>query len=484
MNKYTQAPQVTASPPETLAYRPFAPLAVISLAFAGLFALIVIVWGSVCFSYGAPLVFPTAVLLLPVGAALLAVAARRQILNAEGTRSGMSLAMSAFWISLLFGVGYGALYVGTYLAVWFQAERFTNNWIALVRAGKLNEAFLQTRPPLDRKDEDPNNATRLWVRYGRGAKGELDGPFPSFKENEIIRVLRDPAAKIEQTGLRRWDYDQQSYLVDQSYRVTTPEGTFSLVLNTRSYQSPELKGRQWQLRWKTDEDFESKSFTEMGARLERWRHDPSSLAAASWLSLRRAGNAPAMYLSTLPVAQRTSAQTRYAVRLAASALAATPLTRGTVLGALTPLCDRAAAARAYLDGYAKFDWNTFVHDQDFAAIAQPEDRAHMIGDVHLMLLVPPGPMKIGAKMISSRILPSDDPERVRMAHDVEISEWGYKGSQFGEYFRIDAALVLESEPGDLANRETPQWRIVGLDLLRGGAAPPKQARRGLGVPDR
>lgn len=476
MNKFTPAPPVT-SPTEPVAYRPFAPLAVISIVAAAAFAVILVVWGLACFWYGFPLVLPLGVLLLPVGAAFLALVARRQIQNAEGTRSGAALATTAWWISLLFGVSYIALYLGTYLAVWWQAERFTDTWIDHVRNGRLEEAFLLTRSPIDRKDENVKDLNRLWIRFGRGQKDELSGPLPKFMESEIVRVIQTPGAKIENTGLRRWDYEQRSYYVDQSYRVTTDEGTFGLILTAHSMQTKEIKGRQWQLRWKGDGDFETKTLTERGVAIDRWRRDSAPVSAAGWLARRTGEDPVAMYLYTLPEEEQHSVIKRAAARLTANTLSATGIGGGTRLGSLAPLMSPRLAASLFLDGYAQFPQPGFVRDSRFVVIGKPEDRARIIHFVNTSLLAPKT-LWMGAKQTLARPLPSDDPNRVRMAQEVNLSGFEQVDGKQTERFACEGWLIVESDPGEVTLRRQPLWRVTGLELLRGGPppkAPPKRS---------
>jgi hypothetical protein len=469
MNKFTPAPPVSSPPTEPVGYRPFAPLAVISIVAAAAFAVILVVWGIVCFWYGAPLVLPLFVLLLPIGAAFLSLVARRQIQNAEGTRSGAALAASAWWISLLFGVSYIALYLGTYLAVWWQAERFTDTWIDHVRNGRLEEAFLLTRSPIDRKDENAKEVNRLWMRFGRGQKDELSGPLPRFMESEIVRVIQTPGAKIENTGTRRWDYEQRSYYVDQSYRVTTDEGTFGLLLTVQSMQTKEIKGRQWQLRWKGDGDFESKTLTERGMAIDRWRRDSAPVSAAGWLGRRQGEDFIGMYLYTLPPEEMLAVSQRFAARLTANTLAATGICGGTRLGSLAPLFNRRQAP-LFLDGYAKFPPPGFVRDTNFAVVGKPEDRAHMTRFVIDSLLTPKT-LSIIAKQTAGRPLLSEDPQRVRMGQEVVINGFEPVDGQMKERFACEGWLIVESDPGEVTLRRQPFWRVIGLELRRGGPPP-------------
>src|SRR5262245_3179563 len=128
-------------PAEPLVYRPLSGLAIASLAVAALYAVVVTGIGVFALGDSTPLTMGLWTLIFPLAALLLALAGRQQIRQSEGTRSGLALTTWAWWLSLLFGLGYLAFYVGTFLAVWWQAESEAMQFFAQVREGKTDEAF-------------------------------------------------------------------------------------------------------------------------------------------------------------------------------------------------------------------------------------------------------------------------------------------------------------------------------------------------------
>src|SRR5207248_7146645 len=109
---------------------------------AAVYALVVSVLSAVALSSGDPLPLGMPSLIVPATSAVLALLARRQVRRSEGTRSGAGLANWGWRLSLGFGLAYAAFYVGTYLAVSYQAESFAQRFLEEIRDGKVNHAFL------------------------------------------------------------------------------------------------------------------------------------------------------------------------------------------------------------------------------------------------------------------------------------------------------------------------------------------------------
>src|SRR5438132_1543641 len=129
-------------------YRPLSPLAIIGFCVAAFYAAIMIIGGITALMSRSPLVIaPLIILPLPILAAILCYLARLQIVRSEGTRAGMALANWGWWLSVVLGLSYAVYYFGTHLAQTNQADRFANAWLALIREGKMNQAFLLTQDP-------------------------------------------------------------------------------------------------------------------------------------------------------------------------------------------------------------------------------------------------------------------------------------------------------------------------------------------------
>ena len=91
----------------------------------------------------------------------------------------------------------------------------------------------------------PTTCSALQARYFMGQFGQK-GPLPLFLEHELVQIVRQagPEAHIESLGVRDWNYVGAGYLVEQDYRVTTPEGTYDVLIPVfgGAGSSP---GRQW-----------------------------------------------------------------------------------------------------------------------------------------------------------------------------------------------------------------------------------------------
>src|SRR5262249_59006333 len=122
-------------------YQPLSGLAVAAIAVAGVYSGALAVFGIVALITGTPLALAFWILIFPVVAMVLAVVARQQIRYSEGTRTGLTLTTWAWWLSVVFGLGYLAFYVGTFLAVWWQAESQMKSFFELGRKGHTPEAF-------------------------------------------------------------------------------------------------------------------------------------------------------------------------------------------------------------------------------------------------------------------------------------------------------------------------------------------------------
>src|SRR5437660_3385416 len=93
-------------------------------------------------------VLPGWTLVVPVAAAVLSWVARARIRGSEGTLGGAALTTWGLGLSLFFGLNYALYLTATFLAVRQQASDFAQEWLAELRQGHLDRAFLLTiRPP-------------------------------------------------------------------------------------------------------------------------------------------------------------------------------------------------------------------------------------------------------------------------------------------------------------------------------------------------
>lgn len=448
-------------------YRPLAGMAVASFIVAGVYALMISVVGWVSYRKGAPLLLHPMTLLLPVTAVGLAIAARRQIRSSEGTRAGLALAAWGGWLGLLFGLLYLAITLGTGTAVSWQAQRFSDAFFELLRQGKYNEAYLLTRPPAERKTENPADFERMWMRYGMGARGELKGPLPAFIESELVRLFQQggPETQCKALGVRQWDYKEGSYHVAASYKLATPEGVFTVLMKLQSVDSPELGGRRWQVLWTNDPPFESRKLTPLGEALEKWRYKSTTAAAQTWLTARQLGYRVDSYLQTLPADDRAKLLRKYNLLRVADAVVGPVIDGGWVSRSAAPWMTGMSVRRAALPGYDDYAAGAFVQSEDF--VGPDVTRTAMVGEVKRHFLDPVGLEITLPKDLPGRPVASPAPDRMRIAQDVSMRRMVEGPQGKGELFRCDAALVFESEPGEISAENEPHWRLISMDLLRG-----------------
>src|SRR5439155_1089702 len=99
----------------------------------------------------------------PVLAVLLAATARWQIRTSEGARSGLALATWGLRLGLFFGITHAAIFFGTLLAVWMQAQTsLDKEFVAKIQEGNLDDAFQFTLPSKDSKESRKRRWHVIW----------------------------------------------------------------------------------------------------------------------------------------------------------------------------------------------------------------------------------------------------------------------------------------------------------------------------------
>jgi hypothetical protein len=252
---------VADRPTDPQVYQPVAGLAIAGILVAGVYTLILGVLGLSALASGSPLLlgWPVWIGLPAVGAAL-GLLARRQIRASEGTRSGMALANWAWWLSVLGGLGYGAYFAATYLAVRLDSGEFAQQWFERLKKGQVNLAFLDTQDPGIRGSVDAEDDEAMKIRFNSNPQGEMGarmgmqtmGMLDQFQQQQIVRaVLREgPSAQVKaEAGLRDWDYAAGRYKVKRQYLITTREGDYDFVLTLHGGSSSkgEYERRQWSI---------------------------------------------------------------------------------------------------------------------------------------------------------------------------------------------------------------------------------------------
>jgi hypothetical protein len=245
---------------EPISYRPLSGFAIAGFAASCLFALLVLGVAVVALIQGAPFFYSLWVLLLPAAGLVLSMIARNQIRSSEGTRAGESLARAGVWIGLMTGLGYFVYYSVTGLALTSQANEFlmtaredSGFFAHLQKAAEstpeLYAAFLLTLPASSRGNVKPGNEEAMLRVHDQASADGTPGRLTLFRNNSIIRVFTTAAPgqiKVEPLGVQTWAYEERSYIVHRTYRVTTPEAVIEFPVITRSTEG-ETSGeaRKW-----------------------------------------------------------------------------------------------------------------------------------------------------------------------------------------------------------------------------------------------
>src|SRR5216684_3189869 len=197
---------------ELVVYRRISGFAITSLAFAVSFAVCLVMatlWGL---RDRSPLLLPAFVQALPVIGAALALTAMYLIRNSEGTLAGMKLAVWGWWLSVVFGLGYGAYYGATSLAVQKQAEDFALGWLNKVKDGKFGDAFMDTQDPANRQKLKSEALDQINIQFlmamGMPKDGVLRPPLDVFRENPLVHLIEQggAATQIVPLAVKSWDF--------------------------------------------------------------------------------------------------------------------------------------------------------------------------------------------------------------------------------------------------------------------------------------
>jgi len=231
---------------DTVPYVPVSWMAVAASTVAGLFVVVLLTLGLSAFIAKKPLVIPE-LLILPLAGLVLSFAARRMIRNSEGTRTGEWLANSAWWTSLLVGLGYAAYLFGVDFSVRRDAQDEVQRWVGYLASAdgkqtEFNRAFLRTLEPGARGPLSHEDTASLQARYPE--------QFLAFNQAELVRVARRNAGSCQYTagGVKEWV--SKPGLIECSVVGTPkcPEGTFPVEVAPRGFEAggkAESVGRQW-----------------------------------------------------------------------------------------------------------------------------------------------------------------------------------------------------------------------------------------------
>lgn len=477
-----------APPPTTAdAYRPLSPLAVMAIIIAGVFALMVVFFGLVSYGTGAPSAIGIWALALPVAALGLTALARRRIRSADGAVGGQALCAWAWWLSIGFGAIFLAQYFGTYLAVQLQARDFTERWLGKLRDGKTIEAFLETQSPVVRRLDKPADTEAIRQRYDTLPPARQGKPpLSAFRDSDIVQFLEEggEGTSWRFLGVRTWEYSAGGYKVFMTYDLFAPTGAFQFQIPVQSSEGKEIEGRQWAVVF-PETKLLAGSLTQLGYTVEGWRGKAHEFVL-EWAKALHDGRMEQAYLDTLEPQRREAVERQYdgrrigdkLLRLATLASSA-PLT-GPAAGIIQvgQVLDRSAERSLYLEGYDEFLEGKLLHFDHFEAL--PRQKADIIQKVRARWSQP-WLFGIRVKEGSARPAPVGiDPQQLTMTAGIEMSVYPKLSVDSGPpLYRCEAGVVVESDRGPVTSDRQPRWRVVRVDVERGGKpseqpAPPTQ----------
>jgi hypothetical protein len=458
-----------------LVYRRISGFAIAGLIAGLLSAICVLVAGAAAFFARTPLLLPAPVLALFFVGAGLSLAALMLISRSEGVLAGTRLAVTGLLISGVFGLGYLAYYGAIYFALKEQADRFTVNWLNLIKNNKLDHAFLETHPPEQRAGINPDNLQELKIRFNQrplAAPGprERRGLLDMFRRHKFVHTLVQggPSATIEGLGVKNWEYTNGGYKVTRIYRVTTPEGIFQVSIPVKGSESKthEYEGRQWYVE-ANDLQVVKIEPTELGVAV----HSLDSLShrfAQEWANKLVAGDLTNAYLDTLPYPERRPLRTKYH-HLRMVSLATEALPNGIGPMALVPnlagavLLNGDLTRELYLPGYAEAFRDTKILRTEHI---EPDEASQLPAIRKALRSMLAGTAEV-SELNQVKVEPSSaehtfsyEGQQLTMPHDCKL---GFITAA-GENFLCEGTIFVQSDAGTLDPARGINWRILRVDM--------------------
>jgi hypothetical protein len=470
-------PAITSEPTSAgEVYRPVSALALAAFILAVAYAILVSVLGIVAYLAGRPLSLGFWILIFPVAALVLCAAARQQIRRSEDTLSGAGLATWAWWLSILFGLVFGAYYFATYLAIQMQARTFADQWLTRLSEAKTVEAFLDTLPPERRKFDKTADSETIMQRYGTQPPGPpgTKAPLFSFRDSDIVQFLEEagPNAVRKFLGVRDWEWTGASYKVTLTYDLSAPTGNFEFQIPVLSSETKQVEGRQWAIVF-ADTKILAGSLSELGFLVEDWRKQARTFAV-DWLKKLHQGELDDAFLDTLDPAKRSEFARIYRAQKAAnevlglaSMISVGPIANpGASLLQSTSLVDIELGRTLYLEGYDDFAAGKYIHYDRLDA------RANLRQDIIQKILNRsrmPWLLSMRVQGTRSRAHPiAADAQQLQFADEVELLVYPKTIEDSPPKYSVIGNLTVESDLGPINRDRKPQWRVTRLDLIRGG----------------
>lgn len=375
-----------------------------------------------------PWILPAWTLVFPLGTALLCWAARVRIHNSEDSLTGATLTSWGIWLTLSFGLVYGAYYSACYLSVTQMATAFGDGWFDDLKNDRLDVAFLKTLPP-PRPTADAQLRTRLELDHDSGPEGK--GAFTDFRQSQLVRQLEQGGGpdRVQFLGVQSWGYDQGGYQVALLYRVTSPAMISEVLTTVFGVESADEGGaRQWYI--KSIQPNAQAAMTDEGRRMNHLSGEAQAFAQ-DWLMEIGDWNWDKAYLDTLPVDEREKQ--------------AAELNK--------PLNER---SKAFQDGEAAFRQGDLVHADPDKFWASPKEKDKIIRDVRGIFGKGKAPEHL---MIHSNMpMYHRDAERVTFRFDLMIP--------LPPLHAVQGQVVVTADARD-GDPSSTDWRIESLDLFSG-----------------
>jgi hypothetical protein len=428
-------------------YKRISSFAIAGLVIGALFVVFLLLQILMGFWSRSTVLMPLWLEFLPALGVVLSFLGMRSIRASDGTLAGMRLAKVGLWLSLVAGLGYGSYYGATYLAVRQQADAAVQAWADKLRQGKLNEAFLLTQAPNERRQANPEDERYMENRFNAPVKGGPPGSVPKggmldlFRDNELIYMLRQGGkdTKVIPLGVRSWDENTGSHTIRRVYHVETPEATFSLQIAAQGQDDPNSpdKGRAWKIAFmESSVEKDSLKKTQLGGRLDVLRAQGMKFVT-DWRKLIMSGKLEQAYAMTLDPKERTAVEASIAEKKGPPPGYDEAFVKGGIFD-FTNTRSRVAAGkevvekalRNYLSKTAK-------------------------GDVVLSFV----PGIATAKKLWS--LDADKRVLLPVECGVTVGPSGGPASFAGEL-----VVWLQSEPGALESKGNAEWRITKIECVR------------------
>jgi hypothetical protein len=375
-----------------------------------------------------PWILPAWSFIFPLGAALVCWAARVRIHNSEDSLTGASLTAWGLWLTLSFGLVYGAYYSACYLWVTQTATTFADGWFDDLKNDRLDLAFLKSLPP-PRPAADAQLRDRLELDHNSGPEGK--GPFTDFRQSHLVRQMEQggPADQVQFLGVQSWGYDQGGYQVQVLYRVTTPTMTSEVLATVFGVDNAEDSGaRQWYI--KNLQPNLQPSMSDDGRRMTQLSGDAQSFAQA-WLEEVTSWDWDKAYLDTLPPAEREKQ--------------AAELKR--------PLKDR---SKAFQEGEKAFRDGNVVRADPGVFWASPKEKDKIINGVRGIF--GKGKTPEGLSLQPNMPIYHRDGERVTLRFDLMIP--------LPPMYGVQSQIVVTADARN-GDPTAADWRVEALELISG-----------------